>query len=73
MFCKGRIFGLNRRPFWFESDRGGSFSGLLSVDGLVFRCGLYDPPSPLSFEGLFSVSFSGEGSYFRLTGSFFVP
>jgi hypothetical protein len=65
MVCRGRVFGLNRRPFWYESDRGGAFSGFLSVDGLVFRFGLYDPPSPLSVEGLFFVSFSGEGSYFR--------
>jgi hypothetical protein len=71
MVCRGRVFGLNRRPFWFESDREGAFSGLLSMDDFVFRCGLYDPPSPLSVEGLFSVSFSGEESYFRLTGSFF--
>ena len=29
------------------------------------------PPSPLSFEKLFFVSFSGERAYFRLTGLFF--
>jgi hypothetical protein len=73
LVCRGRVFGLNRYPFWYESDHVGAFSGLLSADCLVFRCGPHDPPSPLSLEKPFSVSFSGGGSYFRLTGLFFVP
>jgi len=71
--CVRRVYDLNRYPFWYESDRGGAFSELLSSGGFVFRCGPHDPPSPLSLERPVSVSFSGGRSYFRLTGSFFVP
>jgi hypothetical protein len=47
VFACGRVFGLYVYSFWFESDRRGGISGLLSLDGLVFTCGRYDPPSPL--------------------------
>jgi hypothetical protein len=45
----GRFFGLNSYPFWFESDLRRAISELLSSDGLVFTCGLYDPPLPPRF------------------------
>ena len=46
LVCMGRVFGSYVYPFWFESDRKGVTSGLLSSDGLVFTCGLNAPPPP---------------------------
>ena len=64
LFFRLRIYGLNKRPFWFESDREGAFSGLLSRDGLVFRFGLYDPPSPYLLRSRFPSPFLERGLIF---------
>jgi len=57
LVCMGRVFGLNRYPFWFESDLGGVISWLLSSDDLVFTCVCYTPPSPYLSEGCFRPPF----------------
>ena len=46
LVCVEIVFGLYVYSFWFESDRRGEISGLLSLDGVVFTCGRYDPPLP---------------------------
>ena len=55
----GRVFGMNRCPFWNERGRVGGFPGFLSSAGAFFIGGCMTPPPP-------SDSFSGNGLCFYL-------
>ncbi len=70
---------MNRCPFWYESDREGTISSLLSSDGFIFSYGLYDHPLPpmigrLAREQLL-IELRGLGSlmYFRIYNTSLVP
>jgi len=73
LFFRLCIYGLNRRSFWFESDRGGAFSGLFSSDGLIFIYGLHDPPSPYLLRSRFPSPFLKRGQNSVNWAIFLIP
>jgi hypothetical protein len=44
---------MNGCPFWYDGCPIGGVPGLLSLFGVVFRYGWYDPPLPPFFERWF--------------------
>jgi len=44
----GRVFGMHRYPFWYESRSNGVVFSLFSLGGLFLSVGCATPPSPFS-------------------------
>jgi len=44
----GRVFGMHRYPFWYESRSNGVVFSLFSLGGLFLSVGCMTPPPPFS-------------------------